>query len=139
MQVTYAHVCDYAVISDGKLSAMGIFDRIFANAVPTAHPIMHLAFEIALNPAEVGQPFRLLIKLVDQDGHALLELGADGLLQNAVIHPGELVRIPQTLALGGVPLPRFGNYSLDIFINGDHKRAVGFVVEPRPAVPGLRQ
>lgn len=141
MNVTYAHICDYASISrEGKLSAMGIFDRIYVPAFPGVQNLMHLAYELELRPAELRQPFDLTIKLVNQDGAVLVEMAGRGSI-DAQVQAGTPLRVPQILALGGVPLPQAGSYSLDIFINGDHKYAVTFfvavVTEAPPGLQGL--
>ena len=43
MRVPLAVLADYAnVTTDGKLNIMGIFNRIFASALPVVHPQMRL-------------------------------------------------------------------------------------------------
>lgn len=139
MKVTFAHICDYASISrEGKLSAMGIFDRINVLAVPASHPLFYLAFEIELRPAELGQPFKLGLKLVDVDGGKILETEAEVRFEGTPESPNSL-KIPQIVAFGGMPLQRAGRYSFDIFINGDHKRAAVFDVAVMGTQPGPGQ
>ena len=145
MKVTFAHICDYASVSrEGKLSTMGIFDRIQVAAVPASHPLFYLAFELEMRLAELGVPFKMGIKLVDADGNKMLE--TEGEMQiDATIAGAEVVRIPQLVAFGGMPLPRLGRYRFDIFVNGDHKHAATFdvaVAVPGPGAaptPGLPQ
>lgn len=139
MHVTYAHLCDYANVSkEGKMNIMGVFDRIGALAVPYVHPMMFLAFEIAMHPAEVGHQFQMQFKLVDEDGKSVLEVQAGGKI-DAVVQGGELVRFGQPIGMAGIPLTAFGKYSVDIFINGDHKTSVPFalVQGPLPQPGGL--
>jgi hypothetical protein len=106
---------------------MGIFDRINVATLPAVHPLLYLAFDIELRPAELGQPFKLKITLVDADGKKALETEAEMKIDGSVAS-GEAIRIPQLIAFGGLPLQRAGRYSFDIFLNGDHKRAATFDV-----------
>lgn len=141
MKVTFAHVCDYASVSrDGKLSVIGIFDRLFTSALPTSHPLMYLAFELEMRPSEVGRPLKLGIVLVDADGGKTFETTAD-VTFGVTVPSGEVVRIPQMLAFGGLPILKLGKYAFDIFINGDHKGSASFEVSSVDANPaqGLRQ
>ncbi len=42
-KVDWALVCDYALIDTaGKLSVLGIFERLFAGNFPALHPVMYL-------------------------------------------------------------------------------------------------
>lgn len=133
MKVTYAHLCDYASVSrEGKLSAMGIFDRIFVHALPSVQPIMYLAFGLELRPAELDRQFDLLIKLVEQDGKSLVEMISQGKVAAAATQPGQPIGAPQIFALAGVPLEREGTFSLDIFLNSDHKASATFAVQLLP-------
>lgn len=136
MKVTFAHICDYASVSrEGKLSAMGIFDRMHVTTLPAIHPVMYLAFEIELVPSEIGSNFRLGIKLADDDGAVILNTEADGRI-DAKATGQPVLHIPQILAFGGIPIPRATRYSFDIFINGDHKRSAAFdVAMASPAPP----
>jgi hypothetical protein len=145
VQVTFVHICDYATISkEGKLSAIGIFDRINISAVPYVHPLMHVAFELSLHPAELGLPFQLMVRLAEPDGGVMVELSANGQV-NGKAAAGTIVRVPQIFAFAGVPFPRVGSYSLDIFVNGDHKQTSAIQVstappgQPQLPLPGLPQ
>lgn len=128
MNVTYAHLCDYASISrEGKLSAMGIFDSIQVPSLPSLHPLLYLAFEIELRPSEVGQTFKVGIALVDIDGKPVLQTEAQMTFEGTPTS-GDTIKIPQTLAIQGMPLRAAGRYSFDIAVNGDHKKSVTFDV-----------
>jgi len=130
VKINFVHICDYASVSrEGKLSTMGIFDTIHVQSLPAMHPLLYLAYEIEMRPAEVGQNFKLGIKLVDADGKVMMQTEAQATAGAvAPLQAGSVLKIPQLLALGGMPLPRAGRYSFDIFINDDHKTAATFDV-----------
>jgi hypothetical protein len=128
VKVPFAHICDYASVSrEGKLSAMGIFDRINVASLPAMHPFLYLAFELEIVAAELGSQFKLGIKLVDEDGNKVVETEAMGKI-DATAPAGGILHAPQLIAFGGLPLPRAGRYSFDIFVNGDHKKSAPFEV-----------
>ncbi|MGB3906069.1 MAG: hypothetical protein WBB22_14235, partial [Anaerolineae bacterium] len=72
MKMTLALLADYANVSqEGKLNIMGIFDRIFTRAFPTAHPEMRLVMRFEFGAAELGRERRLEVKTLDADGAIL--------------------------------------------------------------------
>lgn len=135
MKVNFAHVCDYASVSkEGKLSAMGIFTRIYVTSLPAVHPLMFLAFELEVRPAELGHPVKLGIKLVDADGQKMVESEADVKVAGTVTN-ADPVQIPQFVAFGGMPIPRIGRYSFDIFVNDAWQTSASFEVVKLTAPP----
>ena len=132
MDVTFAHLCDYASISrEGKLSVMGIFSQINAAAVPLVHPQAYLAFELEANYAEVGKPFTIDIEIVDEDGAGAVRVHADGVIQTpAPAKPGEKPRIFQFLTFNNLKLNKFGTYNINLFINQRLARQLEFRTAP---------
>ena len=138
MRITFAHVCDYASVSrEGKLSVNGIFDRVNAPSVPVVHPMMYLAFEFEATAAELGRDFTLEIKLATEDGKDIMKTEVTAAIQAPP--PGAQAplsaKIPQVMALAGVPLPRFGRYGFYLWINGDLKREASFEVTLTDSTP----
>jgi hypothetical protein len=115
VKVTFAHICDYAIIArDGKLSVLGIFQGIATPAVPTVHPSMFLAFEVELNYAEAKQGGALRIEIVDQDGAKIIGVAADIKFDGQAgigINP----RIGQVIGFQQLLFPRFGPYNVNFF------------------------
>jgi hypothetical protein len=136
VNVNFAHLCDYASVSrEGKLSVMGIFDRITVAVVPSMHPMLYLAFQLELFPAELGRPFKVAIRVVDADGNAVLETDADAKIDGQA-KPGEMARSPQVVGFASLPLRKAGRHSIDIFLNGDHKANTTFDVIVASAAAG---
>lgn len=129
MEISFAHLCDYATISrEGKLSAMGIFSRINAASFPYAHPQAFLAFEILLNWAEVGKEFPIRVDLVDADGTSVFRAEAR-LTAHGTAKPGERPRIPQVLGIGGMKFERGGTYVINFWLDDKLERQLEFAVE----------
>src|SRR5690349_12260305 len=101
MEVTFAHLCDYATVSrEGKLSIMGIFSQINAPKVPIVHPQMFLAFEFSFDYAEVGREFTYEIQIVDEDGHKIWGIETGGAIQSQTpVKPGEIPSVGQIVAI----------------------------------------
>ena len=76
MEIKFAHICDYALVADnGKLSVLGIFNQLRAPApFPFPHPALYIAYEIGLEPAEVGRPIKVKIEIQDEDGGEILSM-----------------------------------------------------------------
>lgn len=117
MKVRYAHLCDYAVISrEGKLSVMGIFNRINSKQLPAVHPNACLAFEIELNHAEVNREIALKIEVVDADGSRLASI--DGAITvSGARKIGTRPRVPQIIRFSQMQFPAEGPYNVNIWLN----------------------
>ncbi len=143
MEVPFVLTCDYASISDqGKLSAIGIFDRMVVPNFPAVHPVLYLAFELSLSSTEVNHPFNLSVKATNADGHPVLDVRGEMKIEGRA-RPGEAIKVPRILAINMMPIPAAGRYAFDIFVN-DH-RMNGAMIEVVSASqigdlarPGLR-
>lgn len=131
MRVVFAHLCDYALISNnGKLSVLGIFGRLSPPKLPFVLPQCYLAFEIELNYAEANREFELEIHLVDADGHKLLNIDAR-LNVRGQGKPGDRPRLGQAIALHNVPFERPGIHNWNIFLNKSLATQLELMVEPQ--------
>jgi len=126
MEVTYAHLCDYAIVSqEGKISIMGIFDAINAPQVPATHPQMFLAFQISADYAEVGRDFTVEVQIVDEDGRQVWGVKGGGKVQPPVpVKPGERTTLGHLFAIQAFTFSKFGPYDVNIFLNGQLARRV---------------
>ena len=128
MKVSFVHLCDYATVSkEGKLSAMGIFDRINAPSFPHQHPMLALAFQIEMMPSEVNSRFSITVKMVNADGKPQLEIQGE-LELTGTLPGGKTAKVPQVNAMTGVTFAKPGMYSFDIFVNGYHAGSAPFEV-----------
>lgn len=55
IEIDWAFICDYALIdASGKVSVLGIFDRVFAASFPAAHSILYAVASWAGPPGTVA-------------------------------------------------------------------------------------
>jgi hypothetical protein len=128
----WAILCDYAFLDVArKTCIIGIFDRIFAPAVPTALHHSSLAMKILGNPNE-SVNFR--IEVVRPSGGQLAGVGG-----NVVIAESGSADIQLNFA--GLALPDYGPYAVNIYVHDELSKSTTFVVVqvPPPAPPQNNQ
>jgi len=135
VNVQLALVCDHAIIDQhGKLSVLGIFDRIWVERFPAIHPRLHLVLRLKGRRTEVGD-HGVLIQLVDDAGREVLR--GEGNVQIGE-PPAGVVDIEAAAVLAfDVPLEHPGTYTFEITVDGAHVASVPITVAqmPVPAHP----
>jgi len=126
VNVQLALVCDHAIIDQhGKLSVLGIFDRIWVERFPAIHPRLHLVIRLKGRRTEIGD-HTVLIQLVDMAGQEILR--GEG---NVAIGepPAGIVDIEAAAVLAfDVPLERPGVYTFEIAVDGARTASVPITV-----------
>jgi hypothetical protein len=131
MKVEIFTVCDAATSdSGGKLNVLGSFDRINAASVPVTHPLCALAIKMRFERLEEGQK-RVRISFMDSDGKPVMPtLDAATQVQ---FPPGEdTVTACVVLQIQQLKLPNFGEYSIDLAIDGRHEASIPLFVREFP-------
>lgn len=131
MQVVLAVVCDHALIDQaGKLSVIGIFERIWVERFPAVHPRLHLVMRLKGRRTEIGDhPVAIVLK--DPDGNQVLR--GDGSVQIGE-PPAGVTEVEAGAVLAfDVPLDRAGVFTFDISVDGAHLASVPIAVSQMPA------
>lgn len=127
MKLELAVIADDARIDpDGKLSIIGIFDRIGAPRYPATHGKMLLVLRFLVHRSELGKLQRASIQLVDADGRKLFEAQGE-ITPNFISRSGGEVteaHLPQIIPVERVTFPHAGRYSFDILINGSYVTSI---------------
>jgi hypothetical protein len=130
VNVQLALVCDHAIIDQhGKLSVLGIFDRIWVERFPAIHPRLHLVLRLKGRRTEIGD-HTVLIQLVDDGGREILR--GEG---NVAIGepPAGIVDIEAAAVLAfDVPLERSGVHTFEIAVDGARVASVPVTVSQMP-------
>lgn len=134
MKVEIFTLCDAATVdSGGKLNVLGSFDRIHAAGTPVTQALCALAMKVRFERLEEGDK-RIGISFVDSDGKAVMQtLEAGSRIQ---FPPNETsVTACFVLQLQQLKLPNFGEYSIDLAVDGRHEASIPLFVRPIPGAP----
>jgi hypothetical protein len=134
MKVEIFSLCDFASAdAGGKLNIIGVFDSIYAKEVPATHGLCALAIRIRFDRIEEGLK-KLKISFVDSDGNPVMpsmemqiQVQIPPLFQEANVQVVFL--IPQ------LKLPSFGEYSVDLAIDGRQEASTPLNVRQLPIIP----
>lgn len=135
MIASLAVACDYALIDQhGKLSVLGIFERIWVEHFPAVHPRLHLVLRLKGRRTEIGE-HAIVIRLVDDGGREVLR--GDGAVQIGEPPAGVLEVEAGAVLAFDVPLERPGTYTFEIAVDGSLEATVPIAVSqiPTPAAP----
>jgi len=129
MKVEIFTLCDAATAdSGGKLNILGSFDRIHANSTPVTHPLCALAIKLRFERLEEGEK-RIRISFMDSDGAAVMPTLDAG--TQVGFPPGEhTVTACLVLQIQQLKLPNYGEYSIDLGIDGRHEASIPLFVRP---------
>ena len=124
-EVEWAMMCDYAFQDSGRKSCLiGIFDRVYAAAVPTTLNRSSLALKVSGEPKEKS---RVKIEVVRPTGGVLTTLQVD-------VELGDNGVAEVQATIQGMPLPDLGVYGFNIYV-GDELSAKTMTItvsEPPP-------
>lgn len=117
---------------DGKLNIMGTFDFIMGAQEPVAHPRIFVVSTIEAN-VSAGFHHTAQLKIADEDGSDIFagpimpfEFGRPGA-------PGMPMRANFVLQLVGIVFPRFGDYSVTLWVNGVAAETATLYIKRAPA------
>lgn len=138
MELQLAVLCDYTTVSqEGKLSILGIFERIYARQFPARHRKMELAMQIRCSRADIGHERDVQVHLVDQDGHVIVQSQGNIGIPADVQHP-PTINIVQIFE--DVEFPAPGPYSFNIYLSGRQVAALSLdLVQIQDDRPGPDQ
>jgi hypothetical protein len=134
-EVDWAILCDYAFQDSGRKACLiGIFDRIFAMAVPAQQH--HMALVIRFTGGQPNSKVKFKVEIVrppDAGGAAMASAGGEAQLGDT--GAGEFI-----VNFAGFPLPDFGPYAVNVHPDeeGAQTKMVTFTVQRpliRPAEP----
>lgn len=133
MDVSAAFLCDFAEVREGLLMALGGgITRLWRDHYP-ASVGASLALLVDLPPSDLNVKHEITATIQGSDqpvGELKLEFQTGG---GQDLMAGENVVAPLAIDLRPVQLPSPGSYSINISIDEEFIRAVGFVVShPRP-------
>ena len=123
-------LCDAATEQQGKMNLLGSFDHIFAKQEPIAHPFSAIAIKLRFSKIEEGN-HKIKITFGDEDGNLVMPaIEAPAIFRVA---QGETTAVAHLiLNLQQMKLPKFGEYSIDLAIDGRAEASLPLYVRKMP-------
>lgn len=140
MEIDFGFLADAASVdSSGKLSVLGIFDRIHAAEFPARHGRVSLVLRFSAGVEDVGSR-QIEIRLRGPHGQELLRLDGRMDLATGNAAPEERIRVPHILNLDGIAFPEAGRYFFDIAAEGKPLLSIPLHLDlaSRPGAQGTR-
>jgi hypothetical protein len=135
MEIPFAVIADGANVSrEGKLNILGIFDTIHARSFPVTHAEMKLVLRVVAAPDEAGMEHAIEIKLLDDEGGAVLGMKANVVPRS--VPEGKPLRLDQVVSMHNVTFKKPGKYHFSIMVDGDQKAALPLTVNEAPVRGG---
>jgi len=129
MDVDLALLADAASIdSSGKLSILGIFDRLSTMSFPTRHPRLSLVLRFTAGLDEAGK-HEVGITLIDPDAQEVVRIDGEMQLGPGPVAAAGSIRVPHVLNMDGLIFPRPGRYSFDVTVDGEHHVTIPLTVD----------
>ena len=129
MRIEVFALCDAATGDLGKLSILGAFDTIFAGQAPIAHPQCTIALRVRFERIERGD-HKVEVHIMDGDGKKILP-PAQGILKINFTDDQSSGSTNLILNIQGLKLEKFGEYSIDLAIDGQQKASLPLFVKQR--------
>lgn len=133
MKIETFVLCDAATDSMGKLNILGTFDTIHARQVPAVHPQCAVAIRLRFDWIERGE-HKIRVNMIDADGQLLIP-PLDAGLHVRLPDQASSCAINLVLNLHSLKFERFGEYSIDLLIDGEEAASLPLFVRQMPAPP----
>jgi len=129
MHLEVFSLCDAATADTGKLNVLGAFDTIWCSRMPAVHPQCSIALRIRFGAIERGE-HKISVNFVDTDGKHILP-PANGTIK--INFPKEQRSGSSHLILNiqGLKLEKYGEYSIDLAIDGRSEASLPLFVKKR--------
>lgn len=129
MKIEVFSLCDAATADMGKLSMLGAFDTIGTQKMPTVHPQCAIALRVRFDSIERGE-HRIAVNVVDADGRHIIP-SANGTMNINFPDGQSSGSANLILNIHGLKLDRYGEYSIDLAIDGRTESNLPLFVKER--------
>ena len=137
MDVKLSVLADAAnLTNDGKLNILGVLSQINTFQVPIQYPHMAVVLQLTATPGERGTSHALKLVIVDEDGKPVVPPSEMKFVVPDNL-PGPDVDLNIIAGMVGLQLMRFGDYRVDVLIDGQSKAQLRFKVQAVQPPPGM--
>ncbi len=134
MKVEVFALCDAAVDYAGKLSLLGAFDGIHAHQAPVIHPQCAIALRIRVARPEEGK-HQIVLNFIDADGKNVMP-SVNGNFDVRMPVERDSLAVNLVLNIHQLRFEQFGDYAVDLSIDGRPEASLPLVVVRHPASAG---
>ena len=134
MKVDVFTLCEFAKAERGKMTIVNAFNRIVAKQAPVVYPLCALAAIMRFERIEEGEK-HVRVSIIDSDGKPVMPTLQAQI--NIQLRPNESdATVHFALLIQQIKLPNFGEYSIDLAIDGRQEASTPlYVREFRPLQP----
>jgi hypothetical protein len=126
-------ICDAATDSQGKLNLLGAFDTVFAAQVPALHRACSVCLRMRFSRIEEGD-HKIRISFIDVDGNTVIP-PMEGAVSVSFSESQTSRAINLILNINGLKLPHFGEYRVDLAVDGRHESSLPLFLREAPKSP----
>ena len=126
-------LCDAATDQMGKLNILGAFDHLVAQSLPVKHPACAIAGRIRFERSEEGD-HKIKVQMIDEDAKPFGPK-LDGNMNVSFTGDADSAVSNFIVNVHGLQLEKYGQYRIDLSIDGRIKASVPFYVMKPPAQP----
>lgn len=132
MNIDVFTLCDAATNTNGKLNIFGVFNTISATKTPAIHAQCAVALRTRFSRLEQGK-HQIQLRFVDADGKSIMP-DLDGEL-NVKFDNGSMYAVSElVLQIQRLVFPKFGDYAVDLMIDGRHEKSLPLQVVQLPSL-----
>jgi hypothetical protein len=129
MKLEIFALCDAATEGGGKLNILGSFDHIWASSEPITYPLCAVALKVRFSRIEEGN-HRLKLTFADADGKLVMP-SVDASVAIRFSSDEATVTGNIILNIQQIKLEKFGEYTLDVAIDGRQEGSIPLYVRQR--------
>lgn len=133
-----AILCDSAKVREGLLHLLGGgITRLWRDSFPSPMTV-DLALVLTLTTAERQHSHTLNIEIRGSDGEQIANINGKFEMTGQpgpTVEVWEEVQLPLVVPLQGIQLPTQGEYRIEVLIDNQSVRSLGFRAGPRPPAP----
>jgi len=129
MRIEIFALCDAATGDFGKLCILGAFDTIETAKTPAVHPQCTIALRVRFERIERGE-HKVVVHFVDSDGKSVIP-STQGTITINFANEQSSGAANLILNIQRLTLEKFGEYSIDLAIDGQQKASLPLFLKER--------
>ncbi len=131
MKIEVLTLCDAATDERGKLNVLGAFDTLWLRQIPAVHPQCAVALRFRFTRLEEGD-HAIKIIIMDADGKPIMP-PMEGKLPVRMPAEANTVAVNLILSIHGLKLASYGEYAVDVAMDGRQEASLPFFIRAIPA------